>query len=79
MHFVGVVHPSSSSASQSAGDLLMRPTTPRLLSFGSLEGKCPGGTDCSNVRPATSPELTAENKDKDEDDQTDTCSRNCDA
>ncbi|KAJ9591199.1 hypothetical protein L9F63_002270 [Diploptera punctata] len=72
----GIVHPTSSSTSQSVGDLLMRPTTPRLLSFGSLEGKCPSAVDCSAVRPATSPDLNTQSKD--EDDQTDTCSRNCD-
>ena len=49
---VGVVHPSSSSSTvQSVGDVLLRPTTPQLLSRGLLEGK-----------GATSTELhTAEN------------------
>ncbi|XP_069681051.1 lisH domain-containing protein ARMC9-like isoform X2 [Periplaneta americana] len=64
----GVVHPSSSST----GDLLLRPTTPRLLSLGSLEGK----RKCSStvVRPATSPEL----RHSDESSDANSCLRACD-
>jgi len=61
----GVVHPSSSSSTvQSAGDVLLRPTTPQLLSRGLLEGK-----------GATSTELhTTENK---EEALAELCSKTC--
>lgn len=67
---VGVVHPSSSSMTQSAGDMLLRPTTPRLLSLGSIEGKCPNTT-----RSAASTECChPKNK---EEEPVETCSKAC--
>ena len=62
---VGVVHPSSSSSTtQSVGDVLLHPATPRLLSLESLEGKGATSMELHNV----------ENK---EEALLETCSKTC--
>ncbi|PSN46165.1 hypothetical protein C0J52_16088, partial [Blattella germanica] len=48
------------------GDILIRPTTPRLLSIGSLEAKCSNEIEFSASRPATSSDANGTSKEDDD-------------
>ncbi|PNF30854.1 LisH domain-containing protein ARMC9, partial [Cryptotermes secundus] len=67
----GVVHTSSSSTAQSAGDVVLRPTTPRLHSLGSSEGKYVSYKSATSMEPSHHEKNGAE--------VSETCSKMCDS